>query len=422
MRRVLRVVTSVALVLAGCSGPKAPLNPPRLVMSDQTDMAIQLFVQATILLANYYHFETMPYPEFQEKSTRAGFNTLPFMPPETVRATPDLIQVVDVGDSKALTDYVVQKFGYKALVKYYIRTGLRASQLICRNYLLDLDERNQYLEFLRKEFGVGYALASGVLAAVHANATLNNAFLISSSAADQATDIYRDYRFLSVDREAARVVVETAQNKFAEFYMKQVNDATPESTDTAGGYTFADALNAVSVIEYQCTREGIRNLLNRSINNTPSNMEVDILTGTVIFNSSKEKTQATSRVNVPFVVTAPPPVSTTGPAVVVTRPGGTSTPRVVVTTPGGASTPRVVVHTTMGTDPERDILKRFIATGKGDAVLKLGSLLALPEIKQMLPPNRDTHLASVVDQAGFEDVRREMVSRARANGWIPPTP
>jgi len=50
-------------------------------------------------------------------------------------------------------------------------------------------------------------------------------------------------------------------------------------------------------------------------------------------------------------------------------------------------------------------------------VLKLGSLLALPEIKQMLPPSRDTHLASVVDQAGFEDVRREMVSRARANGW-----
>jgi len=126
---------------------------------------------------------------------------------------------------------------------------------------------------------------------------------------------------------------------------------------TAGGYTFADALNAVSVVEYQCTREGIRNLLNRSINNTPSNMEVDIATGTVIFNSSREKTAPTSRVNVPFVVTAPPPVSTTGPAVVVTRPGGASAPRVVVTTPGGTSTPRVVVHTTMGTDPERDILR-----------------------------------------------------------------
>jgi len=369
-------------------------------MSDQTDMAIQLFVQATILLANYYHFETAPYAQFQQKSIRAGFNTLPFMPPETVRATPDLVQVANIGDSQALTDLVVQKFGYKTLVKYYIRTGLRASQLICRNYLLDLDERNQYLEFLRREFGVGYALASGVLAAVHANATLANAFLISHTAIDQATDIYRDYRFLSVDREAARVVVETAQNKFAEFYLKQVDKATPESTDTAGGYTFPDALNAVSVIEYQCTREGIRNLLNRSLNDTPSNMEVDFLTGTVIFNSTKEKTQTTAETPVRPVRAAPPPV---GPA--------------VLAVPGVPGTGANVVPATVGTDPERTILKNFIATGKGDAVQKLSSLLQIPEIKQMLA-NRDGRLARVVDLSGFEDVRKEMVRRARNNGWI----
>jgi len=366
-------------------------------MSDQTDMAIQLFVQATILLANYYHFETAPYAQFQQKSIRAGFSTLPFMPPETVRATPDLVQVANIGDSQALTDLVVQKFGYKSLVKYYIRAGLRASQLICRNCLLDLDERNHYLKFLRREFGVGYALASGVLTAVQANATLSNAFLISHAATDQAADIYRDYRFLSVDREAARVVVETAQNKFAEFYLKQVDKATPESTETAGGYTFPDALNAVSVIEYQCTREGIRNLLNRSLNDTPSNMAVDFLTGTVIFNSTKEKTQTTADTRVTSVKAAPPPV---GPAV-----------------PGVSGTGTNVAPATVGTDPERTILKNFIAAGKGDAVQKLSSLLQIPDIKQMLA-NRDGRLARVVDLSGFEDVRKEMVRRARNNGWI----
>jgi len=169
------LLACVALVLAGCSGPKAPLNPPRLVMSDQTDMAIQLFVQATILLANYYHFETMPYAEFQTRTARGGFNALPFMPPETVRATPELVEVVNVGDSRMLTDFVVQKFGYKALVKYYIRTGLRAFAADLSELPVGSGRAKSISRIFAQEFGVGYALASGVLSAVHANATLSNA-------------------------------------------------------------------------------------------------------------------------------------------------------------------------------------------------------------------------------------------------------
>ena len=283
-------------------------------MSDQTDMAIQLFMQSTILLSNYYGFQTIRYSDIQARSVRAGFSTLPFMPPETVPATPQLVNFANIyEDNPAMLDFIVKKYGYKILVKYYIRTGLRASQLICRNYLLDLEERNQYLEFLRREFGVAYTLATGILQATHANRTLINAFAISRAALDGAVTAYEEYRFLNVDREAARTLVETAQNKYAEYFLKQVDAATPDSNLTSGGYTFSDAVNAVSVIEYQCTRSGIRYLLNRSINNSPTNMEIDGDTGTVMFKSAKIETQEatgpsarrTRKVNAPPPLPAP---------------------------------------------------------------------------------------------------------------------
>jgi hypothetical protein len=292
VHRSLAAIVSVAVVLSACAGPKLPLNPPRLVTADDTDMAIQLFMQSTLLLAHYYHFQTMEYSQIQARAARTGLSTLPFMPPETVRATPELVGLINSANTApenldALAAYVVNTYGYKPLVKYYIRTGLRASQLICRNYLLRLEENNRYLEFLRKEFGVAYSLATGVLLAADANGTLTNAFAISRTFVDGSVTTYEEYRFLDVDREAARVLVETAQNKFAEFYFQQVDAADKDSTDAKGGYTFSDAINAVSVIEYQCTREGLHALLTSSINNTPTNMIVDKTTGTINFESAK---------------------------------------------------------------------------------------------------------------------------------------
>jgi hypothetical protein len=60
-----------------------------------------------------------------------------------------------------------------------------------------------------------------------------------------------------------------------------VDVASADSTDTTGGYTFSDALHAVSTIEHQCTREGIKALLDRSVNNTPTNINIDINIGTL---------------------------------------------------------------------------------------------------------------------------------------------
>ncbi len=328
MRRVLIVVLSWSLVLGGC-GVRQPLNPPRLVTADQTDMSIQLFMQATLLLAHYYHFPTAQYSQIQAQAVSAGFSALPFMPPETVPATPPLLGLVNsLGDDPQgldqLADYVVKKYGYKPLVKYYIRTGLRASQMICRNYLLRLEENNRYLEFLRKELGVGYTLATAVLLATHANQTLTNSFAIAHNFTDGTITAYEEYRFLSVDREAARVLVETAQDKFGEYYMQKVDAGSPSSNDTQGGFTFSDAINAVSVIEYQCTREGIQALLTRSINNTPTNMTIDAATGTVIFRSSQMVDPMMPRPPAPPSTVTPP---IPGPDTVVNTPVFVPTPR-----------------------------------------------------------------------------------------------
>src|ERR1041384_6371024 len=88
----IAIVASVALVLSGCLRHQEPLNPPQLVTARDTDMAIQLFMQATILLGRYYDFDTLDYDLLRDRSVRHGYSTLPFMPPIAHRATPPFKQ------------------------------------------------------------------------------------------------------------------------------------------------------------------------------------------------------------------------------------------------------------------------------------------------------------------------------------------
>jgi hypothetical protein len=284
----------ISLSLMGCRTTQ-PLNPPQLVTDSSTDMAIQLFMQATILLANYYGYKTISYDVIEEKSARAGYATLPFMPPIAARATPKLINLTipSYQDTAVFRDQINSSLGYNNLVRYYITTGTKAAEIICKNYMLGLAEKNQYLEFLRDEFGVAYNLATGVLLAVNANGTLSNAFSLARGATDSFVTTYEDYRYLHiVDREAARILVMTAQEKYMAYFLNQIDQREKNKNMGAGSvavtsyYTFSEALNAVSTIEYPCTREGIANLVNRAVNNTPTNLDIDVNTGSIIFKSN----------------------------------------------------------------------------------------------------------------------------------------
>ena len=87
MRGRLAIVIVLVLSLGGCM--RAPLNPPRLVMSGETDLTIQLFMQSTILLAKFYGYTTIRYADIQARSARGGFNAIPFMPPEQFELRPN---------------------------------------------------------------------------------------------------------------------------------------------------------------------------------------------------------------------------------------------------------------------------------------------------------------------------------------------
>jgi hypothetical protein len=404
-RVICAAALSLIVGLTGCA--KQPVNPPRLILDGDAEMTIQLFMQATILLSRKYGFvPTISYAELQTRSVRAGFRPVPLAIPDTFRATPDLRTRMVTDSGPALEEYLANSVEIKPLIKYYIRTGLRASQLICRNYLTNLDESNAYLQFIKDEFGVAASLASSALVLAGANGTLKDSFLLARSSVDQGFAAYEEFRFLNVDRQAARHMVEAAQAKLAEHYFKRIDEATPNDSSAAGGYSFSDAIDAVSVIEYQCTREGIRTLLNRTVANTPTNMAVDPATGTIVFKSTGDATlDAIRDQNRP----------TSGGVINGVGSKGSSK--------GGVN---VILEET---DAEKTALLGAYAAGGATNARNLAGFVRLPPLRD-LPPVKsafpmglndvtdDAILTVVLKGTKFVDVRRELLALARRSNLI----
>jgi hypothetical protein len=150
------------------------------------------------------------------------------------------------------------------LTKYYVNTGLRASQLICRNYMIGLDEANRYLEFLQTEFNIGAGLASAFFILSKANVTAMSILHGATVGTNLGTDAYQEYRFLAIDRDVAVALIDTAQNRIAQDFMAGAASAT-----------FSDAVQILSSIEYQCTRSGIRNLITNAAKEKTDNLAGD---------------------------------------------------------------------------------------------------------------------------------------------------
>jgi hypothetical protein len=289
--RYLRICAALlALGLSGCLRSQEPLNPPVLVTARDTDLAIQLFMQATILLGRYYGFDTLSYADITDRSVRRGYHVLPFMPPIARRATPRFADgslhfkiPADV-DGKPLTALKFREWAHQAvgpdthrkLLTYYVQTGWRAAQVVCRNYLVGLDEKNAYLQFLQNEFNTGATLANASLIAAGANVTLRAIGVAVQWAGNEVIDEYQTYRFLErigIDRDSMRALVEAAQNQFALDFLGRLNKRKflpapairPEVDLIPEFALFADAVQALSMIEYQCTRSGIRGLVHKAL-------------------------------------------------------------------------------------------------------------------------------------------------------------
>jgi hypothetical protein len=277
--RYFRVLAALlAFGLSACVTTQRPLNPPVLVTARDTDMAIQLFMQATILLGRYYDFNTLEYDELRDRSVRRGYDTLPFMPPIAHRVTPRFVQKslpsnrdFDIKRTGAkFREWANKNGGQRMLVAYYISTGHRAAQLVCRNYLVGLEERNEYLEFLQREFNIGASLANMSLIAAGANVTLRAIGVATQWVGNEAIDSYQEFRYMKIlDRDVVRGMVESAQNEIANTFLadaelKKISDSPPGAFFPVGASPFSVALQAVSLIEHQCTRSGIRGLVNKA--------------------------------------------------------------------------------------------------------------------------------------------------------------
>jgi hypothetical protein len=304
--RYFRIATIAvcALGLSGCFRSQEPLNPPQLTTVRDTDMSIQLFMQATLLLGSYHGFSTLEYSALRDASARNGFEVLPFMLPISDTAAPALAKVkfeipLDP-DGRQIVGEAFRNWGRKTIGKrfhaklltYYVQTGWRAAQLVCRNYLVGLDERNSYWEFLKREFNIGSTLANASLIAAGANVTLRAIGVATQWTGNELIDSYRDFRYLTIiDRDAARALVEAAQNQYALDFIGRLSkkEIIPAPADTKSLFDspelvlFADAVHVLNTIEYQCTRSGIRGLLHKAVRQAPPKMVLDPISNAIEF-------------------------------------------------------------------------------------------------------------------------------------------
>lgn len=161
------------------------------------------------------------------------------------------------------------------------------------------------------------------------------------------------------------------------------------------------------MIEYQCTRSGIRNLLTRSINNSPSNLAVDEATGTFVFRSTAggaiiDDVPVPAEVPVKRINVAPPPVAN---RVVVVKPPvkpSVTEPKAAVVVPVQPCLPPA--------DGAAERLIRFMCpTGAIDSVLR-------QQLIDLMPTLADRIGAVLVEKGpDSERLRAELLKLAIKN-------
>jgi hypothetical protein len=246
----MRVVILVELFLfsAGCSSHTS-LSPAQLIGDSEADVAVQEFLMSSRALAYAHGLE------FKFKSD------VPIPLASRSRVNRDLFGFPireEVAYSVSLTDAgppFGPDFTPSNARAQYIKAGAYASMILCRNYLSGLRDRNEYFEFLQKELNIAGGLANIAMQLSHANGTIRTSVTEGMLAVNQGFDVYESFRFLSPEIETILPIVTNAQITLRDYYLKAGNGPT----------TFSGAMNAVSQIEYQCTRSGIRGLLNKAL-------------------------------------------------------------------------------------------------------------------------------------------------------------
>ena len=152
----------------------------------------------------------------------------------------------------------------KSIIINYIRNGSQLSQILCRNYLAGLSDKNSAFSALRKQFNITGGLAELTMVAAKASARSIGYFGAAESFVNATLENFGEYEYLTPDQSTLQDLVYKSQNALDAYY-----------TGTNVPTTIAGAVNAVHRIDSQCTRAGLRHLINRSLSNITMTPEAD---------------------------------------------------------------------------------------------------------------------------------------------------
>ncbi len=252
MKTRLVTICVVSILVSGCASSQS-LSPAQLIGDNQADIAVQEFLIRSHALAYSYGLDFSYKADLATKLPISGHvNRDLFGFPIRTEVPYNASLIVSADNPGVPYAEITNDMRFEARASY-IKAGAYASAILCRNYLSGLRDRNEYFEFLQKELGLAGGLADIAMQLSHANGTIRTSVTEGLLAINQGVTAYESFRFLSPDIETVLPIVETAQIALRNYYLS--NPPT----------TFSGAMNAVSRIEYQCTRSGVRGLLNKTL-------------------------------------------------------------------------------------------------------------------------------------------------------------
>jgi hypothetical protein len=240
MFKKVSLLVVVSGFLGGCG---VQLSPSQLVGEQSSDVAVKEFLYAGGVLAQRYGLELQ----------------MAYVAPPPTRPN---LQVLGVSVKSAIPyhfdlayspEFLSDKDRYEVR-DYFIRAGHHASQIVCRNYLSGLRDRNEYFEFMQQELKVATNLTGMLLTLTNVAEQSKDIFTQVVGAGNLGADAYQNFKFLAPEIETILPLVEAAQVAMRDYFVGPGRPAT-----------FAGALNAVSKIEYQCSRSGIRAILTKTL-------------------------------------------------------------------------------------------------------------------------------------------------------------
>lgn len=256
--RSIRFTASVfcVLSLSGCSA-LLPTPPEAAVGDDQVALAVHAFVDASAMLARAYSYRNAYADDSPVSSAASRITGIGSKRRVTLAGLS-----CDYKNNSLCPQYLPNPSGFvefkdsAAVIRNYVKNGSQLSQILCRNYLAGLSDKNSAFTALRKQLNITGGLAELTMVAARASARSIGYFGAAETFLNASLENFGEYEYLTPDQSTLQDLVFKSQNALDTFY-------TSKQPPT----TVAEAVNAVHRIDSLCTKAGLRHLINRSIAN-----------------------------------------------------------------------------------------------------------------------------------------------------------